>query len=220
MVPDIKSADYLSAHPGGEQLLARLAGQDATEDYDAMHNPDLVASILPPSSCIGEFDTSTTHKLKQRPQNPEINHTSEPAKADHLSLSSIISVDDFEISAQKHLSPTGWAYYASGADDMYSIADCRRIFRLMKLRPRVLRDVSAVDTTVSILGHHSSLPVYISPTGLGKYAHPDAECALARAAGKDKIIQVVPTAPSKGHEEITAAGNAHGTTMMFQLYVN
>lgn len=132
----------------------------------------------------------------------------------------MISANDFEAVAKQYLSPTGWAYYASGADDMLSIADPQRLWRLLKLRPRILRDVTTVDTSATILGQKTSLPIYISPTGLGKYSHPEAECALARAAGKEGVIQVVPTAPSKGHDEITAAGREHGAVMMFQLYFN
>ena len=63
------------------------------------------------------------------------------------------------------------------------------------------------------------MPVYISPTGLAGYAHPDAECAIARAAGREGLVQVVPTSPSRGLEEIAEAGKGEGTVQFFQMYV-
>lgn len=186
-----------------------------------MHNPELVASVLPSSACLGEFDHSTSSDLKQpAPNNATKSDPPTVPTAEYPPLSFIISVNDFEVIAKRYLSDTGWAYYASGADDMVSVADSLRLWRLLKLRPRILRDVTFVNTSTTILGHGTTLPVYISPTGLGKYAHREAECALARAAGKEGLVQVVPTAPSRGHDDIVAAGKESCTVMMFQLYVN
>lgn len=76
-------------------------------------------------------------------------------------------------------------------------------------RPRILRDVSTVDWSTTILGHKSSLPVYIvssfdvvvlvsipdqrnkSATALGKLGHPEGEVTLTRAAAKHGVIQMV-----------------------------
>ena len=99
-------------------------------------------------------------------------------------------------------SPTGRAYYSSGAEDKYSKRGAARGFRKLALRARVLRDVDSVDTRTTILGQHSSMPVYVSPTGLGKYAHPDAECALAQRAGKEGTVPGIPTSPSMPIAEI------------------
>ncbi len=60
-------------------------------------------------------------------------------------------------------------------------------------RPRILRDVTSVDWSTTILGQKSSLPVYISATALGKLGHPDGELNLTRAAGKHGVIQMVST---------------------------
>lgn len=42
-----------------------------------------------------------------------------------------------------------------------------------------------------ILGHKSSMPVYVTATALGKLGHPDGELNLTRAAGKHGVIQMV-----------------------------
>ncbi|KAI0973940.1 glycolate oxidase [Xylaria arbuscula] len=134
----------------------------------------------------------------------------------HRPLQSIINVDDFEGVAKQYLTPTGWAYYASGAEDEVSLMDTRRLFRMITFRPRVLRRVEPVSTAVKILGHHSSLPFYISPTGLGRYAHPNAESVLASAAGKSDAIYCMPT--TAAHESVFAARSNPGQPLFFQLY--
>ena len=78
-------------------------------------------------------------------------------------------------------------------------------------RPRILRDVSSVDWSTTILGQKSTLPVYIvsrravvlsspkvvltmfwqSATALGKLGHPDGELCLTRAAANHGVIQMV-----------------------------
>ncbi|KAK5684737.1 hypothetical protein LTS12_029091, partial [Elasticomyces elasticus] len=119
-------------------------------------------------------------------------------------LSSIISIDDFEAVAQNSLTPSGWAYYASGADDERSKADNQRAFQKLSFRPRCLRDVGKIDMT----------------TRLGQFAHPDAECALARAAGKEGIGQLVPMRPSQPVEAIVESRSPEDKLLFKQLYVN
>ena len=53
------------------------------------------------------------------------------------------------------------------------------VFRL-RLRPNILRDVSSVDTSTTILSQKIDFPICIAPTGLQKMAHPDGELATAR----------------------------------------
>lgn len=57
-------------------------------------------------------------------------------------------------------------------------------------RPRVLRDVSKIDFSTSLLGQKSTMPIYITATALGKLGHPDGEKNLTIAAGREGIIQV------------------------------
>ena len=53
------------------------------------------------------------------------------------------------------------------------------VFRL-RLLPQVLRDVSRIDTSTTILGERIDFPVCIAPTGMHKFAHPDGELATAK----------------------------------------
>ncbi|KAJ7779750.1 FMN-dependent dehydrogenase, partial [Mycena metata] len=84
---------------------------------------------------------------------------------------------------------------------------------------RILRDVTAVDWSTTILGQRSSLSVYISATALGKLGNLDGELNSARAAGKHGIIQVIPTLASSSFSEIVDAAQA-GQPLFLELYVN
>ncbi|OAL27800.1 hypothetical protein AYO20_09653 [Fonsecaea nubica] len=207
--------DFLDEHPGGPQILLKTAGQDATAEYESVHSPELLEETLPSSAFRGLIDPDTMPKTEStsQPRPPQKQKRSPP-------LRSMISVNDFEAVAKQFLSPAGWAYYSSGADDERSRYEAARSFRKLTLRPRVLRNVDHVDTRTTILGHNTSLPVYVSPSGLARYAHPDAECALAAGAGKEGLIQVIPTSPSMSIEAIIRARISQSQPVFFQLYFN
>ncbi|KAJ4545712.1 hypothetical protein HRR78_005986 [Exophiala dermatitidis] len=208
--------DFLDQHPGGANIILRCAGQDATEEYESVHSPELIAETLPPTAFQGVVDAETIPKSASQSRTTSKNKS----KNDVPPLSSMISVNDFEAVAEKTLTPNGWAYYASGADDEISKTEAARAFRKLTLRPRVLRKVDTVDTRTTILGQSCSMPIYVSPSGLAKYAHPDAECNFASGAGKEGIIQVIPTNPSMSIEKIIAARVSKKQPVFFQLYLN
>ncbi|KFA60763.1 hypothetical protein S40285_06322 [Stachybotrys chlorohalonatus IBT 40285] len=210
--------DFIAQHPGGAGVILRTAGQDATEAYDEVHSPELVVDTLPSECCLGSVDPATIPSLKDSQKPAQEQKQVDQGAVQFPPLTSIVSVDDFEKVAQTYLTPTGWAYYCSGADDEYSIADARRLFRRIALRPRILRRVEPVCTKTNLLGHPSSLPIYFSPTGLGKYAYKDAdaESVIATAAGKEGLIYCMPT--SAVHDAVFGARCVPGQRLFFQLY--
>ena len=68
------------------------------------------------------------------------------------------------------------------AFDVPSVSDSDvthlNIIRL-RLRPRVLRDVSVINTSTTILGDKIDFPICVAPTAMQKYLHPDGEVATA-----------------------------------------
>lgn len=198
----------------------KYAGRDATEPYDTVHNPELVSTMLPTESCLGDLKPNSLVKKKDLTGAENPRETQAPPKPAFPPLTSIINVAGFEKVAEAFLSDAGWAYYSSGAEDEISLGDNRRIFDKIRLRPRILRNVELVSTATEILGYPSSLPIYISPTGLGRYAHKDAEKILASVAGHEGLIYVMPTSPSQSHESIFGARTHTEQPLFFQLYSN
>ena len=203
--------DFLSSHPGGSSIILRQGGQDASEVYDSVHPPGLIEKTLPVSARLGAVDISTLPKGKSETPKPT---TQKP------NPNQMINLNDFEIAAEKLASESTWAYWASAADDEISKRQNEKDFRKVTLRPRILRDVAEIDTSTTILGKRTSMPVFVAPTGINKLAHPRGECEITIAAGKDGIVQVVSTGASMSIESICKARVNKEQSICFQLYVN
>lgn len=94
----------------------------------------------------------------------------------------------------------------------------RDIFKRIFLRPRVMRDVSSVDTSTTVLGVPSSIPVYVSPTARNGMGNPEGEAAVARGAGAAGILQVLSHYASRSLDEVKAAAQ-EGQPIGWQLYL-
>ena len=88
------ATDFLEQHPGGANLILKLAGKDASDEYELFHNPELVRDTLGSSARKGTIDISTVPKMDRKPE-PESEAKRSPP------LSSMISVNDFEKVAEK-----------------------------------------------------------------------------------------------------------------------
>ncbi|PYI22243.1 hypothetical protein BO99DRAFT_378301 [Aspergillus violaceofuscus CBS 115571] len=224
--------DFIDEHPGGPQVILRCAGRDATADFDSVHDQSLLTEALAPSCLKGRIQpgtlsapTSSSSSPTTSAPNPlpKILATTPPGPSPTPPappLTTLINLHDFEKVAHQHLPPHAWAYYASGADDELSTHNNAKAYRKISLRPRILRSIRAVDTSTAILGQKVSLPVYMSPTGIAKLAHPDAECALARAAGHEGVAQVLANGASMPIERVRAARTNPQQPLFAQLYVN
>jgi isopentenyl diphosphate isomerase/L-lactate dehydrogenase-like FMN-dependent dehydrogenase len=127
-----------------------------------------------------------------------------------------VNVLDFEAIARARLTPAAYDYYAGGADDEWTLAENRRAFARLALRPRVLVGVDRVDTSTTVLGHPLRAPVLLAPTAFGRLGHPEGELAVARAAGRLGTVMCCSTIASTSLEDIAAAATG---PLWFQLYV-
>ena len=78
--------------------------------------------------------------------------------------------------------------------------------------------MSHCDPSTSILGHKSSLPIFVSGAALAKLGHPLGEANITRGAGHCNIIQMVSTNASLSPAQIAAARVSPEQTLFFQLY--
>jgi 4-hydroxymandelate oxidase len=127
-----------------------------------------------------------------------------------------INVLDFEVLARARMEPNAYDYFAGAAGDERTLAENRRAFERLMLRPRVLVDVSVIDASTQVLGQPLSFPVMLAPTALNRLGHPDGEVAAARAAGAAGTVMVLSTTASSTIEEVAAAATG---ALWFQLYV-
>lgn len=113
--------------------------------------------------------------------------------------------DDLVASARAALPPPAWEYVRTGAREEVTAAEAASAWSAYRLWPRVLRDVSSIDLTVSLLGTTYALPVGIAPTSLQRCADPEGEVAMARAAKAAGAPFVVPSNAGFPFADIGAA---------------
>jgi (S)-2-hydroxy-acid oxidase len=128
----------------------------------------------------------------------------------------VVKVDEFEALAKKKMPKMAFDYYASGAEDEHTLQQNRDAFSRIRLRPRILVDVSSVNTSTTVLGFRIAMPIMVAPAALHKLAHPEGEVATARAVSAADTIMILSTTSSCSMEEVAAAAPG---VRFFQLYV-
>jgi len=106
-------------------------------------------------------------------------------------------------------------YIDGAAEDELTMARNTSAFDQWEFVPRVLRDVSDVDTSVDLLGRHHPLPFVFSPTGFTRIVCPDGELAVARAAARRGITYCLSTLGTRTIEEVRGVSDG---PLWFQLY--
>ena len=125
--------------------------------------------------------------------------------------------DALEGKAREKLTPAAYAFAAAGADDEITLADNIAAWRRLRLRPRVLNDITAIDTSVSVLGTRLATPIMVAPFGRHKLFHPDGERATARGAAAADAVFILPTTATVSIEDV--AKEPANAPRWFQLYL-
>ena len=126
------------------------------------------------------------------------------------------TLTDLEESAKRVLPSRVWAYVQGGSGDERTLRRNRAAFEKVRLRPRVLANVSEVRLDSTVLGQPVSAPIYIAPMAYGREIHPDAELGIARAAGSQSLLAMYSTLSSDSLEKIAENSPA---PHWFQLYL-
>ncbi|CAH0484559.1 unnamed protein product [Peronospora farinosa] len=132
-----------------------------------------------------------------------------------------LNVLEYEEYAKEYLPKNAYDYYASGANDMVTLAENRQAFNRLILHPRVLRDVSNMTISTTLLGHRISSPVCVAPSAMHRMAHPDGEIASTSATAKADTCYILSTISTTSLEDVAEANskaNPHALRW-YQLYV-
>ncbi|KAJ3030860.1 UNVERIFIED_CONTAM: hypothetical protein HDU68_007503 [Siphonaria sp. JEL0065] len=207
---------FLHEHPGGACIILREAGTDATAAFSQYHPQDLIEKVLPPHLCIGVVDPDSIPVSKVEYAGVVVKKED---RTDKPGLGSILNAFDFEAIARATMKPEAWAYYSSAADDEITLRENHAAFHRIYLKPRVLINVSKINTATTLIGSKTSFPLYISGCALGKLGHPEGEVLLTRAAGTRGVIQMIPMLSSCSLDELFGARKV-GQDTWYQLYWN
>ena len=126
-----------------------------------------------------------------------------------------INVFEYESLAKSRLPKDQYDFIAGGATDEITLNRTRNMFDSIMLRPKVMTDVSSLNTETSVLGQTISFPVMLAPSGAQGRAHPMAEIATAKAAGALDTIMVLSAGSTYPMETIS---ESNAGPMWFQQY--
>ncbi len=128
-----------------------------------------------------------------------------------------VDFDALERQARQKLPPPAWAFLDTGADDEITVSENAAAWAKLRLRPRVLRDIVEIDTSVTLLGRKVATPVMVAPTGRHHLFHPGAECETARGAAAAGAAYAMATSGTTTLEQV---GDVRATApQWFQLYM-
>lgn len=131
-------------------------------------------------------------------------------------LTRLINLHDFEVAGQPRLTSNALDYYRSGANDGHTLSNNQAAFARLRLRPRMLNDVSHVRLETSVLGLPLSAPIGFAPSAFHGLAHPDAELATVRACAAAGRVMTLSTLSNTSIEEVAAQADGR---LWFQLYL-
>ncbi|KAL1413526.1 hypothetical protein Q8F55_001300 [Vanrija albida] len=208
--------DFLERHPGGSKILAENGGKDVSKLFHSIHPPTTLDKYIRPDQFVGKLDEEALYTLSKETSEEE--QRIQATRDAMFGINSVVSLSDLERLAEAVVPRHAWAYYSTGADTEAALAENANAFKRVYFRPRTMRDVSNTDTSTTVLGVKSSIPVYISPTARNGMGHPEGEIAVARGAGGAGVLQVLSHYASKSLDEVKAAAR-DGQQIGYQLYL-
>lgn len=122
---------------------------------------------------------------------------------------------DFRTLAKKRLPGPIFNYIDGGADDEVTLRRNSESFERCDLVPSVLRGVSSLDTSVTVMGQKLAVPFYCSPTALQRLFHHQGERAVAAAAARHGTMFGVSSLGTINLEELR---KAHDGPQVYQFY--
>lgn len=141
-----------------------------------------------------------------------------PAQAHLMHDLNCLSIKELEVLARERMDKQTRDYYNEGADSGSTLSENIEAYQKYRIRPRVLRDVSVIDTTVSLFGQKNASPFGVAPTAMQRLAHSEGEVATARACAKAGIIMGLSSFSTSTLEEVREASGDNNNVLQLYLF--
>jgi L-lactate dehydrogenase (cytochrome) len=132
-------------------------------------------------------------------------------------LARAVTVGDLREVARRQVPRAVFDYVDGAAGAEVSLRRSRAAFERVEFCPNVLRDVSVVDPSTTVLGRPSALPLAFAPTGFTRLMHTEGEVAVARVAERAGVPYALSTMGTTSLEAVADAAPAG--RRWFQLYL-
>jgi glycolate oxidase len=151
--------------------------------------------------------------MQERNLQPQVSsvHDTAAAPSDLLNLHEIVA------KARQNLNQNDWDYIVGGVESETTLRRNRMALDSIAFRPRVLRDVSNVDTSVSQFGRKLRLPVVLAPVGSLESFHPAGAESVVRGTAEFGAGHMLSSVCDPGLEDLAKA--APDALRLYQLYV-
>jgi L-lactate dehydrogenase (cytochrome) len=132
-------------------------------------------------------------------------------------LDRALTIGDLRDVARRRTPRAAFDYTDGAAEGELSLARARSLFRRLQFNPSVLRDVSSVDPSTTLLGRPAAYPYAFAPTGFTRMMQHEGEPAVIRVAERVGIPYGLSTLSTTSLEDVAAV--APGADKWFQLYI-
>lgn len=129
-----------------------------------------------------------------------------------------LTIKELEQHATLRMTKQTRDYYNEGADSGSTLRENISAYLKYRIRPRVLRDISAIDTSKTIFGHRNSVPIGVAPTAMQCLAHPDGELATARACKKSNIVMGLSSFATTTLEDVAKENGTNPYVLQLYLF--
>jgi (S)-2-hydroxy-acid oxidase len=130
-----------------------------------------------------------------------------------------LTIKELEALAAVRMDKQTRDYYNEGADSGSTLLENMSAYQKYRIRPRVLRDISSIDTSVSIFGFKNSIPIGVAPTAMQCLAHGDGELATARACREMGVVMGLSSFSTTSLEDVkTGLGPEHPAALQLYLF--
>jgi isopentenyl diphosphate isomerase/L-lactate dehydrogenase-like FMN-dependent dehydrogenase len=149
---------------------------------------------------------------------PKLNAEEEAASLRNMAAEpEFMNLHELIAKARANLNQNNWDYIVGGTESETTLRRNRMALDSVAFRPRVLRDVSSIDPSVTEFGRKLRLPVLLAPVGSLESFHTDGAASVVRAAGEFGVPHMLSSACEPGLEAIAEA--APHALRIYQLYV-
>lgn len=131
-------------------------------------------------------------------------------------LESCYNIADLRAAAQRRLPRCVFEFFDRGSEDEVAMRNNRAAFQNIRMRNKVMVDVSKISTQTSLFGKPMAMPLAIAPTGVAGICWYEGEMELAKAAARAGVPFTLATPTVTALEKIAAV---EGGRNWFQLYM-
>ncbi|KAI2480671.1 L-lactate dehydrogenase [Pyrenophora tritici-repentis] len=129
-----------------------------------------------------------------------------------------LTISELEKLAAERMDKQTRDYYNEGAGSGSTLLENITAYQKYRIRPRVLRDISSIDTSVNIFGHENSIPLGVAPTAMQCLAHGDGELATARACKNMDIVMGLSSFSTTTLEDVKSELGSHPGALQLYLF--